>query len=1228
MSEHQDNITPYHYITYQKKIQDELAKQYALAGSAKSQGLDPSLLVESPLALDLSDRVAKLLEIPIAERLRELLKTNRTELAALIMANEVALGKYPLPEGQSRAEAAVRIGLAIVTDGVTVAPIQGVSAVRTKQNHSGSEYLSIEFAGPIRSAGGTESALTLVIADQVRKALGLDKYNAAAFDDEVGRFVEELRIYERDVGNFQYKVSDQDVQKAITNLPVEIDGVWTDNYEVVVHRDMKRISTNKVRGGALRVLNDGIVGKSKKLLKLLGELNINDWGWLSELSGGKQQGTDETKQSSSHFEEVISGRPVLSMPGKCGGFRLRYGRALNTGIHAVGIHPSVAALLNYPIVVGTQIKVDMPGKGASIAMVDTLETPLVLLNDGSVVRVKDVDHAASLAPKLSSILYLGDLLVSFGDFLENNHKLVPSAYVEEWWSQEFASAFRHRYSSIESGARELGIDEKTISGFMRNPLRVFPSSFSEAERISRVTGVPLHPRYLLYWDQLTPQEVIELKKKVVKLGGERSPKAEGSGLVHVEIALKPILEKLGVEHAPVGEEYVMVSGDQALALMVCLNLPDPGIPEEGWSNSLELVSRLSGLEIRAKSSTFIGVRVGRPEKAMPRKMRPPVQGLFPVGRSVGMSRDILVAAERADFEVEIANLECPRCNSRVITSKCPLCDVETIVFKACVQCGKRFDSGEKCPACGGQLRYSAVAPYPLKMELRKASMRVNYAPQKPLKGVLGLTNDLKIPERLEKVLLRQKYDLSVYRDGTIRYDATNVPLTHFKPKQIQTSISKLKELGYTKDVHGEPLESENQTVELLMQDVVIPFEAGTFLVSVAKYVDDLLVHQYNMEPYYNVENIQDLLGHLIVGLAPHTSVGIVGRVIGYTNAQACFATPYWHSAKRRDCDGDGDSILLVMDVLLNFSKKFLPSMIGGLMDAPLLVQPLILPKEVQRQAHHMDVPWSYPLSFYSLAGGAANPAEARKQMQVIADRLGKEEQFHNFGFTHDTDTITIKQGRSAYSTLITLTEKLDRQIEIAQRIRAVNPDDVVKSVLRTHLLPDIIGNTKAFTHQRFRCKSCSAKYRRMPVRGVCLSCDGDLQPSVTRGSVEKYLQLGLRLSEKYNVGEYLRNRFILAAEELATLFPPEGHQSDINDYFALGVEEEDKVNASPPSVFSHHGGAQDSTVFVAAPQLKVEEGKPIGSSSNNNNTKDKDKEKKKRANDGKPPIEQYQTTLF
>jgi DNA polymerase II large subunit (EC 2.7.7.7) len=130
------------------------------------------------------------------------------------------------------------------------------------------------------------------------------------------------------------------------------------------------------------------------------------------------------------------------------------------------------------------------------------------------------------------------------------------------------------------------------------------------------------------------------------------------------------------------------------------------------------------------------------------------------------------------------------------------------------------------------------------------------------------------------------------------------------------------------------LESVDQIIELRMQDVVIPNESGRYLVSTCKYIDTLLVKFYGKSSFYNVNNNEELIGHLIIGLAPHTSVGIVGRIIGYTETHVCFATPNWHSAKRRDADGDADSIMLLMDSLLNFSRQFLSDRIGGLMDAP------------------------------------------------------------------------------------------------------------------------------------------------------------------------------------------------------------------------------------------------------------------------------------------------------
>lgn len=260
---------PSNYLDYYSKISEQVYQIFGKAAEAKSTLVDSSGIVEPKIAFDLADRVAKMHDIDIAEPLRELLKTKGKEIAALELSKSIALGQY-LPEDttlEQRLDNAVRVGLAIVTEGVTIAPLQGISSVTIKKNKDGTDYLSVSIAGPMRSAGGTESAVTMLIADHVRQTVGLAKYQANAFDDETGRFVEELRIYERDVGSFQYHVQDQDIITVIANLPVELDGVDTDPNEVVNHKNMTRIKTDRVRGGALRVLNDGLIGRAKKLLK-------------------------------------------------------------------------------------------------------------------------------------------------------------------------------------------------------------------------------------------------------------------------------------------------------------------------------------------------------------------------------------------------------------------------------------------------------------------------------------------------------------------------------------------------------------------------------------------------------------------------------------------------------------------------------------------------------------------------------------------------------------------------------------------------------------------------------------------------------------------------------------------------------------------------------------------------------------------------------------------------
>ena len=164
----------------------------------------------------------------------------------------------------------------------------------------------------------------------------------------------------------------------------------------------------------------------------------------------KSQGCDATGNEDAvnhRMSEVITGRPVLSMTKKIGGFRLRYGRCYNTGFATVGIHPTIPILLNHAIVVGTQIKMDVPGKASTIALVDVIEAPIVRLNDGSVLQVSSSEQAKKIRSRVEKILYLGDILISYGDFLENNAQLLPASYVEEIWALELQSKLQI-YSSI------------------------------------------------------------------------------------------------------------------------------------------------------------------------------------------------------------------------------------------------------------------------------------------------------------------------------------------------------------------------------------------------------------------------------------------------------------------------------------------------------------------------------------------------------------------------------------------------------------------------------------------------------------------------------------------------------------------------------------------------------------------------------------------------------------
>ncbi|MGQ9721949.1 MAG: DNA polymerase II large subunit [Candidatus Jordarchaeum sp.] len=1122
-------------LEYFKTIESDFDELFTLAREARSRGYDPSNEPEILTARDVAARVEGLIGLKgVADRIRELsVKMTREEVAFKI-AEEIVYRKFGnLNNDEEVADKSIRLALALLTEGVTAAPIEGIAEVKIRKNLDNTEYLAVYFAGPIRSAGGTEQAKTILVADFVRRLLHLDRYKPT--DDEIERFVEEVDLYEHRVTHLQYPSTPDRIREVMKNLPVEVTGEPTDKIEVSGHRNLSRIETNQLRGGAILVLNDGLIGKASKLKKIVERIGFEGWEWLSKSKEEKEK--VEVKPSATYLTDVIAGRPVFGEPSALGSFRLRYGRSRNTGLSAVGINPATMIILDEFLAPGTHIRTERPGKGAIVLPVNSIEGPIVKTLDGSVRRINTVEEANEVANKINKILFLGDLLIAYGEFLENNHPLVPSGYCEEWWIQELGKKISEKFGvDMQRASSFIGINKERLERITEDPFYFKPTA-KEALNISEALNMPLHPEYTYCWHDIHADEAVELKKWLEKVEINEQDKI----IAKIPDQIKEILERLGVPHK--FENKKIIISEHAPVLLRCLpkdkktqNLA-PYQFGEGMSG-LDVVKSLTDIPVREKAPIYIGARMGRPEKAKERKLSPPVHVLFPVGLEGGSTRNIVKAAEKGVISIEIAKRRCPDCEAITFHNFCPSCKKATLAMNTCLKCNLSSEN-TVCPKCGGKMQPFDQRNINLKEELQKALRKIGEETVKEVKGVQGLISESKIPEVLEKGVLRAKYDLYVYKDGTIRFDATDAPLTHFKPSEISVSVEKLRRLGYTKDYEGKPLENEEQIVELKPQDVIISENCVNHLARAANFIDELLTKFYVIPTYYQINSIEDLIGHLIIGLAPHTSVGIVGRIIGFTKAQVCYAHPYWHAAKRRNCDGDEDSIMLALDPLLNFSKLFLPKKRGGMMDTPLVIAVGLEPQEVDSESHNMDVMEQYPLEFYEKTLIYEDPKKNEKLMDIISHRLGKPDQYENFKFTHPTKNIFQGPQSTRYKELKTMIEKVQAQLELSNKIRASDAKKVAIKITQKHFIRDIAGNLKAFSTQKSRCLNCNKKYRRPPLQGKCPSCGGKLVLTVYQAGIEKYLPFALSLSDKFDLPPYLKQRLKLLKQNIGLIFEEE-----------------------------------------------------------------------------------------
>ncbi len=1151
---------------YFKNLVVEVKKEYKVAASAREKNLDPSSEVEIPLAMSLAEKVVGLISTvypqlndkKIVDRILEL-EEEHGQLDTAVsfkIAEEVAKQKYcKFPSLLEAINASIRLGFAYITLGVVSSPIEGFTGVKLQKTKTGEDYFVASFSGPIRSAGTTAGCMVLMLIDYLREMFGFAKYDPN--ETEVKRYVTENYDYHERVTNLQYLPTEEELEFLAKNIPIQIAGDPTEKREVSNYKDLERVETNFIRGGMCLIFSEGLAQKAAKGWRLL--KSIKDKGFQSsgfdfipdylEIHKKREKGSEDT--TATYIKDLVAGRPVFSHPSRSGGFRFRYGRSRVAGFSATSVHPATMGISNCFLSSGTQLKIEKPTKGCIITSCDSIDGPIVKLINGSVKKLSNFEEAKQLYKDVEEIIYFGDILFPLGDVINRNAELPKPGYVEEWWGLEYK--------------------EKT-----GDKIDAYNIRFEEAMEISKKFDIPLHPNYIYYWTQINSEQFLHLmywiksaswREKLILPYGRNSRERFADA--------KRALELLGVEHEVVFDNIVI---DDNGAFLANLGLTSENLEEqffegqvdkiiekaeekfsgnektieefENKDNVLEFINDFSEVEIKDKAGTFIGARMGRPEKAKLRKLTGSPNGLFPIGEQGGRFRSLNTAVEEGYIKSDFPIYSCPECNIESIYSKCENCGTKGIRMFYCNECGKNYKKSSCSKHENSVLKNHYLRKIDSKHYFQKAldslGLQRGEAPEL-IKGVRGTSSEDHDFENMAKAILRAKYKLCVNKDGTIRYDATEMPVTHFKPKEVGTSIEKLREIGYIQDIHGKELVDTNQILEIMAHDIILPAcpetgdeKADDVFFNISKFIDELLERFYKLPRFYKLETKQDLVGQLVACMAPHNCAGVIGRIIGFSKTQGLLASPYMHAAMRRDCDGDEAAVMLLMDVLINFSKKFLPSHRGGTQDAPLVLNARIRAGEVDDQILDFETCDHYPLELYRAAEQEKHSSEV--EIETVKTRLRNNlSPYENIGFTHDTNDFNNGVVNSSYKKLPTMQEKVSSQMDLVKKLRAVDTGDVARLIIERHFIRDIRGNLRKFSQQQFRCVKCNEKFRRPPMIGVCTKCGGKIIFTISHGSIIKYLEPALELARNFEIPDYTKQALELAKIYIESIF---GRETD------------------------------------------------------------------------------------
>jgi DNA polymerase II large subunit len=1085
-------------MNYTKKFQDDLNRTIKFFIDSKiSTYKDLRNICEIKFADTLQDKVEFLLKLKgISSRLKELKHKLSREEMVLQICQDFLDRKFGDLSKIELVQLCVRCAVCIITDGVVSAPIQGIPKIAEQSNTDGSTYVEIYYAGPIRGAGGTASALSLLVCQYMSRKLGYSKYQATP--QELERYCGEILKYIK-LHPVIRSPSIPQIKKIVLNCFICITGLATEIQEVDSYKYLPRVKTPKLRGGMSLIIVEGVFMRAKKILKYTKLFNL-DWDWLSQMLSQQQENSkpkssikDLNPNQPKFLQTVSIGKPVLSRSKSKNGFRIRLSRSRNTGIGSRNLNPYTIKLLKF-VNVGTQFIIQSPGKALGVAPNSSLQPCKVKIKQGSFLSVNSDQVYTKVKDQITQIVDLGEIGISLGDYIESSCKVPKHDFCFEIWKHFLKDkGLQHTYN---------------------------PKEYHKTIEFSKINNLPFYPDLHPLVDYINYQEYKDLRNSLLK-----------TNLINFNLDSKSLdlIQTLGLLYNfdNITKKY---SFTHPLVVSNFFLLDKSDLDYSKYTTIQDIVNSNSNIKIDHKGLNILDCRVGRVESAVVSEVKPKIHGLYEIG-SLNLPVNIVnkVLDKNLKLKAKLRARFCQVCNK--VTYK-PYCCSKSTKYLSGESSDQEIQIIEDPLQATSFL--TKTFEFDFSQDFLQAFNNLNqslgdYTIKVSNKTVYGIYEF----QAIEKIILRAKYDISAWKDGTSRYTFSNLTLTHFRPIEIHTQIKELKHLGYTHDINGIELTDINQVLELRPQDIIVNYASLVYFYKVTKFIDQLLVKFYGSKPFYNIFSPLKLIGHYFLGQSPHTCAAVACRVIGYTkHTNVLYGHPIFHCAKRRNCDGDGDTLLLLGDTLLNFSQAFMRRGNGAKMNIPLMISKNIFLSEVDKECRNLDFYSEYPLEFYQ----GFDPLSIENP-KILQNKKDQEINNLNMGYTTETNLIELDNDYNAYKKIHITKQKLQEQFKLCKSIRNLKNQTIVfEKVLKTHLIPDIVGNIRSYLKQNLRCGKCKTSYRAPTLNGLCRFCKTPLKLTVYPNSVKKYMPYVDMISKLYELDLFTKQKINLFKRELQEIF--------------------------------------------------------------------------------------------